>query len=138
MIPDVQPAVLAPLLVRLLLGMLFLAQGYDKVFNIGIGQVVATITPAYRKIRFPQFMVRLSAYFTSFAELAGGLLLIAGLFKSFTLALLGADLLVVSLGFCLLNPVWDLNHVFYRFAMLVFLMVYPAELDTITLDLLWK
>jgi putative oxidoreductase len=135
---ELHPQNIAPLLARLLLGVLFFSQGYDKVFRIGIPQVIETVAPAYRKLRMPGGIIRLSAYFTSWVELIGGLLLIAGLFKYGALYLLGADLLLVSLAFSLLNPVWDLHHVFYRFALLVFLLVYPAALDTVQLSALFR
>ena len=129
---------IAPLLVRLMLGLLFLFQGYDKIFNIGISRVIATITPAYRKLRLPSYFILASADFTSYAELVGGVLLIIGLLKYFSLFMLGLDLLLVSFAFSILNPVWDMQHVFYRLALLVFLLLYPAELDTIMLGSLIK
>ena len=135
---ELQPENIAPFLARLMLGMLFLAQGYDKVFNIGVARVVETITPAFTKMRLPPVLIRLSALFTSYAELAGGLLLIVGLLKYASLYVLGIDLLLVSMGFSLLNPVWDMNHVINRFVLLLFLLIYPAELDTIMLSGLFK
>ncbi len=134
----IQPEHIAPFIVRLMLGLIFLFQGYDKVFKIGTSQVVDTIAPAYRKLRLPHGLVVITAWFTSWAELAGGVLLIIGLFKYCTLYILGLDLLLVSLGMALLNPVWNMQHVFYRFVMLVFLLVYPADLDTITLDAVFR
>jgi putative oxidoreductase len=131
------PEHIAPLLVRLMLGLLFFAQGYDKVFHIGVSRVIETIRPSYRKLRLPSPLITLSAYFTSYVELAGGLLLITGLFKYFSLYLLGLDLIVVAFGFCILNPVWHMSQVFYRLALLVFLLVYPNELDTLTLSRLF-
>src|SRR4051812_21992818 len=94
----INPESVAILFARVLLGLLFMIQGYDKVFSMGIKTVVQAIQPSYEKIRLPLFLIRFAAVFTSFSELIGGLLLIAGLFKFPVLILLGIDLLIVSIG----------------------------------------
>src|SRR5689334_8573111 len=98
----IQPETIASLLARLLLGILFLFQGYDKVFVVKMRTVIETIEPSYRKIKLPGFMISLVAYFTSYVELLGGLFLIVGIFKYTSLYLLGADLIIVSIGMSLL------------------------------------
>ena len=128
------PQIIAPLLARVILGVLFLFQGIDKIFLVGVKEEITTIEPAYLKIKMPDFFIRLVAYFTSYAELIGGFLLIIGLFKCSALYLLGIDLFIVSVGMSLLNPVWKMDLVFPRLALLIFLLIYPASLDVITLQ----
>jgi putative oxidoreductase len=128
------PESVAPLLTRVLLGILFFMQGYDKIFKIGIANVIETIRPAYRKMKLPDFMIAFSAYFTSFVEFACGLFLIVGLLKYVSLYLLGLDLIIVSFGMSAINSVWNMELVFPRFLLLLFLLIYPAEYDVIMLQ----
>ena len=127
------PENIAPFFARVLLGILFLMQGYDKIFHIKITNVVETIKPAYSKLKLPGFVITLGAYFTSYVELICGLFLITGLLKYFSLYLLGIDLLIVSFSMSVMNPVWNMQHVFPRFVLLLFLLIYPAEFDVITM-----
>jgi uncharacterized membrane protein YphA (DoxX/SURF4 family) len=128
------PETIAPLLTRILLGILFFIQGYDKIFNIKIVNVIETIRPAYHKMKLPGFIIVLSAWFTSYIEFTCGLLLIVGLLKYFSLYLLGIDLIIVSFGMSVINSVWNMELVFPRFLLLLFLLIYPAEYDVITLQ----
>jgi uncharacterized membrane protein YphA (DoxX/SURF4 family) len=128
------PETIAPLLTRVLLGILFFIQGYDKIFNIKIVNVIETIRPAYHKMKLPGFIIVLSSWFTSYIEFTCGLLLIVGLLKYFSLYLLGIDLIIVSFGMSVINSVWNMELVFPRFLLLLFLLIYPAEYDVITLQ----
>ncbi|CAN5629792.1 hypothetical protein BH11BAC2_BH11BAC2_15510 [soil metagenome] len=130
----VTPEAMAGLLVRIFTGILFFFQGYDKFFRMGIGEVVLTIQPAYRKIGLPDSIIKLFAYLTSFIELAGGFLLLIGFLKFYALYALGLDLLIVAIGMSILNPTWDLQHVFPRLLLVIFLMILPSGFDIFTLD----
>jgi hypothetical protein len=61
-------------------------------------------------------------------------MLIFGLLKYYALYALGADLLVVALGMSLLNPMWDMQYVFPRLLLILFLLVFPSSLDILALD----
>lgn len=128
------PESAAPFLTRVLLGILFFIQGYDKIFNIKISNVIETIRPSYHKLKLPDFMIVLSAYFTSYIEFICGLFLMVGLMKYFSLYLLGVDLIIVSFGMSVINSVWNMELVFPRFLLLLFLLIYPAEYDVVTLQ----
>ncbi len=117
---------------RVLLGILFMIQGYDKIFSVGIKTVAQTIQPSFK--RSPYSFILSVAVFTSFVEFLGGMFLIAGLFKYYTLYFLGIDLLIVSLGLSLVDPVWKMDIVFPRFLLLLFILIVPAEYDVLTLD----
>jgi putative oxidoreductase len=132
--PELRPEIVAPFFARVILGILFMVQGYDKIFNIGTKTVIQTITPTYRKRHLPQWMINMGAYFTSYVEFVCGIFLIAGLLKFFSLYMLGLDLIVVSFGMSTMNPVWNLKDVFPRLLLLLFLLLYPAQLDMLSLE----
>jgi len=129
------PESAAIFLSRVLLGILFMFQGYDKVFSLGIKTVAQTIRPAYPKA--PYSFIMFIAVFTSFVEFIGGLFLIAGLFKYYTLYILGIDLIIVSIGLSLVDPVWKMDIVFPRFLLLLFVLIVPADYDVLSLDKLF-
>ncbi len=130
----ISPENFAPFFVRVLLGILFFGQGFEKVFKIKIHNVINTIRPDYSKLRMPSFIISAGAYITSYLELICGFFLIIGVFKYISLYLLACDLLIVTIGMSLLNSIWDMRHVFPRTLLLLFLLIYPAEKDTLVLQ----
>jgi putative oxidoreductase len=129
MLTQIQPESIAVLYMRLLLGMLFIFQGYDKIFRIKIKGVIQTIEPYYRQIKIPRFLIVAIAYLTSYIEFIGGILLFLGLFKYISLYVLGLDLLIVSLGMSLMDPVWKMDIVMPRFILLIILLLIPSTYD---------
>jgi putative oxidoreductase len=128
----------AALIIRVFLGILFLFQGYDKVFKVKIsGVVTAFQIPAGNRNITSKWLIPVAA-FTSWAEFLGGALLILGIFKYFALYLLGLDLIIVAVGFSFLNPIWDLRHVFPRLVLLSVLLLLPPQWDVFSLDHLLK
>ena len=123
-------------ILRVFLGSLFLLQGYDKVFKIKVKGVFQTFEEAMRSKNMPSFILMLSAIYTSYVELFGGLLLVVGLFKSFALYFLGIDLVLVALAFGILNPMWDMQFVFPRLVILIALLLIPPSWDVISFDYL--
>jgi uncharacterized membrane protein YphA (DoxX/SURF4 family) len=122
---------------RILTGILFFFQGYDKVFNVGLKEVKRTMTVSLMNIKIPAGIIGLVAVATSIIELTGGLLLILGLYKSTALYLLCANLLIVTTGFSLVRPMWDSGHVLIRLALLLFLLVTPSGWDWFSIDALF-
>lgn len=129
----------AVLILRLVLGFIFLMQGYGKVFSMGVGNVYQAdfFLGTYEGI-LPKFLIKATAYFTSYAELIGGLLLVVGWKRDMALYLLGTVLIVVTFGHGLATPIWDLSHVLFRLIPLVALLLLPLEWDRFTLDCLLK
>lgn len=129
---------IAVLFARVFLGVLFLLQGYDKVFNIGIKIII----PAYRqelsRSGLPEILIKASAYYTSWVELIGGLLLVIGLMKHFALYALGIDLIMVTVAMGLKEPLWRMDYVFPRLALLLFLLFTDAVSDCFSLDFLFS
>lgn len=119
---------------RLLLGIIFLMQGFGKVFTWGVSNLYENGFKGYEATFLPVFILKFTAYFTSYGELIGGLLLVLGLFRKQAYLMLAAILLIVSFGHGLQSPIWDLQHVFVRAVFLVFLMMTPLNKDVFSLD----
>jgi uncharacterized membrane protein YphA (DoxX/SURF4 family) len=124
----------AAFIARIFLGLLFFFQGYDAVFNVKIKNVVNTYQNSFSNIGIPKFFTICGAWFTSFVELIGGLLLVLGAVEYYTLYLLGLDLLIASIAFGIATPMWDTRHVFPRLALLIFLLAIPASWNVLSLD----
>jgi hypothetical protein len=90
---------------RTLLGIIFIMQGYGKVFKFTLPKV----------------------YDMFFKD-----------FEKYALYLLAIDLLVVSFGHGLMEPIWDLSHVIPRAILLISLFVFPPEWDIWNIDTLIK
>lgn len=116
----------ATFLVRVFLGLLFFFQGYDAVFRIKIRNVISAYKQPFASRGIPGFISVPAIWFTSLSELIFGFLLVAGFFTSISLFILGINLLVASVAFAIVTPLWNMRHVFPRFILLIFLLVVPA------------
>lgn len=125
---------IAELFIRLFAGILFLFQGYDKLFKVKMKGVIFSFTADSDRQNIPRGFVTLVAYYTSIIEFAGGILLMLGLFTNFTLYALGFDLLLVCFAFTYLQPMWDMKHVFPRFLFIVLLLLLPSSYNGFSLD----
>ncbi|NNL92299.1 MAG: DoxX family protein [Saprospiraceae bacterium] len=121
---------------RLLLGFIFFMQGFGKVFNMGVDNVYNSFFKETYQDLLPSFLTIATAYYTSFIELIGGMLLIFGFKKNMALYFLASVLVIVTFGHGLATPIWDLSHVMYRAMLLIFLLVIPASWDKYSLDTL--
>jgi len=126
---------IAVLTIRLILGFVFLMQGYGKVFTWGVENVynMDFFYPTYQDL-LPEFIIRATAYYTSYIELIAGILLVLGLKRDYALYALASVLIIVSFGHGLANPIWDLSHVIYRTILLVSLLIIPKEYDRFSAD----
>lgn len=118
----------AVFLLRALLGLIFLMQGVAKIFNWGINNIYENSFKSYEDL-LPKFLVVFTAYFTSYVELIGGLFLVLGFFRNYTLYFLGAVLLIVTFGHGLSSGIWELHHVMYRAILLIAILLLPEEWD---------
>ena len=124
----------ALLLMRLWLGMTLLMQAGDKLFSIGIHNVSEALEFKISRIKLsPSFYIFFTGL-TSCLEFAGGILLILGLFKVFAFAMIGVNMLLVSLAFSLNSPMWDMRHFFPRFLILLLLMFLSHGNDWYSID----
>lgn len=125
---------LALFLLRTVTGIIFFFQGYDKIFNVKIKNVVATFQDPIDKTYIPNSLLKPFAWITSWAEVIGGLMLIFGLMVDLGLLILSIDMLLVAVAFSSIKPMWDMQYYFPRFIFLLLLMLLPAEWDQWKLD----
>lgn len=126
------------LMLRLVLGILFLFQAYDKIFKVGIKGVAESFEVQLGKIKVPKAILSLSAIFTSYAELIGGALLILGLCKNIALLLLGIDIVIITIAFSMIKPMWDMQLFFPRLVLIAVLLYLPEQWDVFSLDYLFR
>ena len=130
--------VVAMFVVRVFLGFLFFFQGFDAVFRIKVKGVLNTIKEPLLEKGVPLFFIDLGAYYTSYANLICGFLLIIGFVKYYALYFIGADILMTAFAFSIIKPMWDMQFVFPRLALLVFFLIAPTEWDVISIDYVWS
>ncbi|MBL0329068.1 MAG: DoxX family protein [Bacteroidetes bacterium] len=119
---------------RLILGILFFMQGYDKVIRVKMPGVIESFKYEFGKVNMPQGVLAFGAYLSSFIELICGLTLILGIFTKYSLYLIGFDLVLVTAAFSLINPVWDMKIVFPRIILWCALMLTPNSYNKLSLD----
>lgn len=115
------------LMIRVFCAILFIFQGYDKLFKIGFTGVKETFYREANKKQVPHLLVDVLVYYTSIIEFLGGIFLLVGLFQNTVLMLLGIDLILVGLAFSYLEPMWDMKHVLPRLILVAMLMAMPSE-----------
>lgn len=128
----------AVLVVRVFLGLLFFWQGYDKIFRLKVKNVVESIHTPLAQHGVPEFVSKIGAYFTSYVELICGATLILGFATYWSLYLLSFDLLFAAFAFSIVEPIWDMKHIFPRLVLLVFLLITPSQWDVISIDYAWS
>jgi len=126
---DKNPRAAGMLFTRALLGIIFLMQGYGKIFTYTVPKVYGMFFKDFEKTFLPKWLIWGTAYYTSWVEMICGFLLIIGLFRKYALYLLGIDLLIVSFGHGLMEPIWDLQHVIPRAILLIILFLAPQQWD---------
>jgi uncharacterized membrane protein YphA (DoxX/SURF4 family) len=126
---------IAVLTTRLILGFIFLMQGFGKVFTWGVEKVynMDFFHETFKEL-LPDYITHFTAYYTSYVELIGGLLLVLGLKKNYALYALASVLVIVTFGHGLAEPIWDLSHVMYRAMFLIALLLLPEEWDIYSID----
>jgi len=125
----------AILTLRLVLGFVFLMQGFGKVFTMGIENIFnsAFFYEAYKDL-LPELVIYATAYYTSYIELIGGLLLVIGFKRDYALYALASVLVIVTFGHGLIDFVWNLSNVMFRMIPLVALLLLPKKWDRFSID----
>ncbi len=126
------------LIARVFLGLLFFFQGFDAVFRVKLHGVIQAVEEPMQRLGVPRFFVVSGAYFTSYTELVCGFLLIIGFAKYYAMYLLGLDLVIASIAFGIIKPMWDMQFVFPRLALLLFLLMIPSQWDVVSVDYVWS
>ncbi len=121
--------------IRLILGFIFLMQGFGKVFTWGVEKFyhMDFFYDTYKDL-LPAPVIHFTAYYTSYVELVGGFLVVIGLKRDYALYGLASVLVIVTFGHGLADPIWDLSHVMPRTILLVGLLLLPKEWDKFSLD----
>ena len=125
------------LFTRALLGIIFIMQGYGKIFIYTVPQVYNMFFKDFEATFLPKWLIWCTAYYTSYVELICGFLLIIGLFRKYAFYFLGVDLLIVSFGHGILEPIWDLQHVIPGAILLITLFLVPQQWDRWNADALF-
>ncbi len=126
--------IVAALIARLFLGVLFFLQGYDAVFKVKIKKVKETYQNAFYENGIPKWATVIAVWFTSLSALIGGLFMLLGLFEYITLYVLGINLIITAVGFGINKPLWDTRYVLPRLLMILFLLCIPLHWNLIALD----
>lgn len=124
----------ALLIVRLVAGILFFAQGYDKVFRIHLRESGEASAQALRDLPFSAGFIKTIIVVTALTELICGAMLIVGLWILPCSYILAACLLPVTIAMSMKEPMWNVQQVMTRLALLVFLLVVPTESHLISVD----
>lgn len=123
-------------LARIFLGLLFLFQGYDAVFNIGIKKATDTYHANFKLKGIPRFITSLTAWYTAYTELICGFFLVLGLFEYVSLYLLGINLIIAAIGFGMNAPLWDTRNVYPRLLLILILLMTQIHWHQWSLDYL--
>jgi uncharacterized membrane protein YphA (DoxX/SURF4 family) len=119
---------------RILLGILFFFQGYEKLFRFKVKGVAAVYNELLQKTGLPPRIISICILFNSIIEFIGGLFLIGGIFTTLTLYMLGINMVAVAFFFSLIRPMWDLQYFFPRFVLLMFLLLLPETWQILSID----
>src|ERR1700743_922149 len=128
----------ASMFTRALLGVIFFMQGYGKIFVFTVPKLYGMFFKDFEKTFLPKWLLWITAYYTSYIEMICGFLLIIGLFRKWSLYLLATDLIIVSFGHGLLEPIWDLQHVIPRAVLLLTILIIPSQWDLWNADALLR
>lgn len=124
--------------VRLILGFIFLMAGYGKIFTWGIENVYNGSFASFGDTFLPVFLLKFTAYYTSYVELIAGALLIIGIKRDYALYALASVLIIVTFGHGLQSPIWDVKDVVFRTVLLGVLLASPIEWDKWQVEKLWN
>lgn len=119
---------------RTVTGILFFFQGYDKLFNIKIDNVVRTFSEPLSKFRLSLSFLKPTIFLSSVVEMICGILLFIGLGKNISLYLLAIDLIFVAFMFSSMKAMWDMQYFFPRLLFIVILLFCLPEQDLFSLD----
>jgi uncharacterized membrane protein YphA (DoxX/SURF4 family) len=125
---------IAFLVARLILGILFFMQGYDKIFRLGLKRTEEGIEAAMRMAKLPVSLIKLITIISSVTELTGGIMLITGFLIYPALIFLAIDLLIVVFAMSLREPLWNMRDVWPRLVLLLALLLLPPAFDRFSLD----
>jgi uncharacterized membrane protein YphA (DoxX/SURF4 family) len=120
---------------RAVLGLIFFMAGTWKVFVLTPAGHVRRFFLPFEHTFLPLWSLWTVGSVIPFVELIAGALVLIGLFRKPACVALGIVLITVTFGHLLENPLYALHeHVIPRLALLLFVLVMPAEDDALALD----
>ncbi len=129
----------ALLFARLVLGLIFAMAGFWKTFQLGPAGHVRRYFLPFQDTFLPAWSLWAVGYAIPFVELAAGALVIVGYQTRPALIALGMVLVVVTFGHLLHEPLYALHeHVIPRLALVLFVLLAPAEWDRFSIDRLLR
>ncbi len=138
-VSDKSSAAFAVLFARAVVGLIFFMAGMWKVFTLGPAGHVRKFFLPFQDTFLPVWSLWLTGFTIPFVELIAGALVIVGLKTRYALVALGAVLVIVTFGHLLENPLYPFHeHVIPRLALVVFLLMVPAETDRYSLDAFFR
>ncbi|MGH9873343.1 MAG: DoxX family protein [Pyrinomonadaceae bacterium] len=122
---------------REVLALIFFMAGVYKVFQLGPLNHARKYFLPFADTFLPVWSLWATGVAIPFVELLAGALLIIGLWVRKALVALGFVLIVVTFGHLLHEPLYPFHeHVIPRLALLLFVLMLPAEDDRFSLDYL--
>lgn len=130
--------IIAIFIARLFLGFLFFFQGYDAIVRVGIKNLIETLHLPLSEKGVPKAFTIAGVWLISCVQLIGGVFLIIGFVKYYVLYLLGINLVIASIVYGSIKPMWDMQFVFPRLVILIFLLIVPSQWDVLSVDYFWS
>jgi thiosulfate dehydrogenase (quinone) large subunit len=125
----------AVLFARQILGLIFFMAGVWKVFELGPAGHVRRFFLPFQDTFLPTWSLWAVGFAIPFVELIAGGFLILGFLTRPALIALGIVLVTVTFGHLLEQPLYPFHeHVIPRLALLLFVLLMPAELDRFSID----
>ena len=129
----------AILFARLVLGLIFFMAGVWKVFQLGPLNHARKWFLPYSDTFLPVWSLWAAGVTIPFIEMIAGALVVIGLRTREALIALGFVLAIVTFGHLLKEPLYEFHtHVIPRLALLLFVLMMPAEVDRFSVDKLIK
>ena len=122
---------------REILGLIFFMAGVYKVFSLGPLEHARKYFLPFSQTFLPVWSLWATGTVIPIVEFLAGMMLIVGLRVREALIALGFVLVIVTFGHLVENPLYPFHeHVIPRLALLVFVLLFPADDDRISVDYL--
>jgi uncharacterized membrane protein YphA (DoxX/SURF4 family) len=122
---------------REILGLIFFMAGVYKVFSLGPLEHARKYFLPFSQTFLPVWSLWATGTVIPIVEFLAGMMLIIGFRVREALIALGFVLVIVTFGHLVENPLYPFHeHVIPRLALLVFVLLFPADDDRISVDYL--
>ena len=131
---------LALFFVRWILGLMFMMEGFHKVFALGAVDFAREVfVRDYQDTWIPVWFLWTLGFISPFLELIAGGFMCLGFRVKESLTVLGSILVIVTYGHLLKEPFFDTSGlIFSLLVLVVFILMVPREKDGLSVDALMK